>query len=550
MAMLLESPLMCMHSFSLHFEVIEYAAEQKPQPASPESKSQPAVTIIAETSNQGSQVDASPSPRKSKATATKDSHQKQHAKHTSVESANVELAQALFSDGVLPVHGAPNGDDAMDEMATLTASDASDASDAKNPVQKGKEVLLDKGKAPVHKVKAIASPDGCSTMGLASGDESDDSLPPSVLVAHTLKEPVLKKAVHLSDSVSPKKGNSKAVSSSSKEQVSIDEPCIKPDPDADATVAKTRLYRKPGKAESIVISISSGSKNEDVKPAEDPKGPGASIASSGSGDEKDSDSDSATSEDGLSPDLIMLHAANPALPCLKWFAILKPYHHLQQSMSDDGDNSMLLSFTAIYKSMDHSLHAEASGANAVFLTAGTVAECNLQTGAKHGFGDGYQVKKILLYPFIEDHAHTISFLGTVANFDEIFGHWVNSSLLYSMRKEGPTSPGSTPAKKASFFVASGTSAGGAACYPTSLAFSDTVPVYDSCKKPFHFLTEDFEGIKCLPLYKHGKDLLPFSIVTVGYTFNTFNALGNELSSLFNIQFVIYLGSTKEDNPFE
>lgn len=82
-----------------------------------------------------------------------------------------------------------------------------------------------------------------------------------------------------------------------------------------------------------------------------------------------------------------------------------------------------------------------SGANAVFVIPGAVAECHLQSGAKHGFGDGYQLKKLLLYPFDKNHDRTISFLGSVANFDEVSTQWVDSSLMFSTRKDGSNTTG-------------------------------------------------------------------------------------------------------------
>ncbi|KAF8897108.1 hypothetical protein CPB84DRAFT_1748136 [Gymnopilus junonius] len=284
-------------------------------------------------------------------------------------------------------------------------------------------------------------------------------------------------------------------------------------------------------------------------------------------DESESASDSSEVE-ASSVELAALHELYPDLPKLKTFAILKPYHRLQQAMGDESDG-WLLSYDAILASVDKDAHARfyanlvhadmnffridksrivhrQSGANAVFVIPGAVAECHLQSGAKHGFGDGYQLKKLLLYPFDKNHDRTISFLGSIANFDEVSTQWVDSSLMFSMRKDGSNTTGSSPVKKSSFFVSLAATTTSAVCYPGSLAFSDNVPIYDGRKGPFKFRADDFNNIKKLPLWCNGKqDLPPFVIVAVGFTFNTYNILVNDTSGSFNIMFAIYLGFAKE-----
>ncbi|KAF8874508.1 hypothetical protein CPB84DRAFT_1853575 [Gymnopilus junonius] len=611
------------------FEIVDHPMASKPRPNTPEFDEQPAVTITAKNSAikavarklsfgdipaeastprrdrkpsqrakdaaeseayvfvESSREDVA-SPRKAKATTSKEASRKASALSgdapRSIDDAVAQMADSLPADGILPRHGPPAADDAVDELASMTASESSDDPEISTPVRNKAKLSARKGKAPAQKSKPLVRKPAQAEA--FSEDESDASVPRGILVSHSVKSgPSGKESQLLPAGISrvPSKVKSCRFLSmlvlSLFAGVSANEPHVKPDPDAVQSPSKSRLHRKDGKPISFVDTEaffgSEGDLTDDGHESDSPspvkpvkkvsKQPGKSskvdVSSKAEKDqsaEDDIDTNSDVSEDDISPDLAALHEADPSLPRLKRFAVLKPYRRLQQSATDDPDNTMLLSCDAISKILTREASvaylansrlmdcAQGFRSQAVFMTSGAVAECKLHTGAKHGFGDGYQLKKILLCPFNEDHPRTISFLGTVANFDDVFAHWVNSSLLFSTRKEGPASPGSTPAKKASFFVSSNANGAGLARYPASLAFSDTVPIYDGRRKPFLFLADDLDSIKNLPIYRQGRDLPVSSIVTLGYTFNTFNALGNELSASFNIQFVIYLGGTSEN----
>jgi hypothetical protein len=75
-----------------------------------------------------------------------------------------------------------------------------------------------------------------------------------------------------------------------------------------------------------------------------------------------------------------------------------------------------------------------------------------------------------------------------------------------------------------------------------------VPIYDG-RSGFSFKGADFDNIQSLPLYENGNiDLHPYSIVSVGYSVNTYKyTVGGEsaLALSPNILFVILLGMPVE-----
>lgn len=71
-----------------------------------------------------------------------------------------------------------------------------------------------------------------------------------------------------------------------------------------------------------------------------------------------------------------------------------------------------------------------------------------------------------------------------------------------------------------------------------------VPIYDG-RSSFNFSATDFDNLRSLPLYEDGNvDLHPYSIISVGYSVNTYKyTVGGEsaLALSPNVLFMIVLG---------
>ncbi|PPR03260.1 hypothetical protein CVT26_008088 [Gymnopilus dilepis] len=282
------------------------------------------------------------------------------------------------------------------------------------------------------------------------------------------------------------------------------------------------------------------------------------------------------------PELIQLHERFPDLPKLYRFAAIVPLRRLQAEMLENGtDNESLLKFKPTLATMEDVQQAKMllraqrfvhhghfanpalvdprlfglsrshvvwkdSGANAIFVSPGAVANCQLLVGGKHGSGKyAYVTKKIDIFPFEDNHDRTNSFFGSVGNYDQVHGHFIGGALCYTTIKEGVTQNGNAASqspKKPGLFTTSSK-----AKFPMKLRFDETVPMYDARGSNFKFKEEDFDSIRQLPLYRNGRHDLPdYSIVAVGYSYNTFMA-SEGLYASFNVLFVILLGGLKTPN---
>ncbi|KAF8896893.1 hypothetical protein CPB84DRAFT_1748176 [Gymnopilus junonius] len=245
-------------------------------------------------------------------------------------------------------------------------------------------------------------------------------------------------------------------------------------------------------------------------------------------------------------------------------ALLLPFFRLERDMQYNGiQNQQLLTFAPTLQAMNddesarvlhrsqkfvsHGIYANPISAdpemfsinkthivhkpgnsNAVFILTGAVNECNLVSGALHGTGEGYLTKKLMLFIFEENFDHFAGFFGMVANFDEARCHFYGSSLLFATMKQGAGhGNGSRVLKNQAYFR--------------------NVPIYDGRGGRFNFKEKDFDNLQSLPLYRGGKkDLPPYAVVSVGFTFNVFHMQNDGVCASFNIMFIIYLGMTGND----
>ncbi|KAF8906959.1 hypothetical protein CPB84DRAFT_1744757 [Gymnopilus junonius] len=288
------------------------------------------------------------------------------------------------------------------------------------------------------------------------------------------------------------------------------------------------------------------------------------------------------------PALHALHKCFPDLPCLNCAVLLLPFFHLERDMQYNGiQNQQLLTFAPTLQAMDddesarvlhqsqkfvsHGIYANPISAdpemfsinkthivhkpgnsNTVFILTGAINKCNLVSGALHGTGEGYLTKKLMLFIFEENFNHFAGFFGMVANFDEACCHFYGSSLLFATMKQGAghgngSRAGSSSPKKPGLFQKSTTSLSRPSSFLVTLNFDDNVPIYDGRGGRFNFKEKDFDNLQSLPLYCGGKkDLPPYAIVSMGFTFNVFHMQNDGVCASFNIMFIIYLGMTGND----
>lgn len=83
------------------------------------------------------------------------------------------------------------------------------------------------------------------------------------------------------------------------------------------------------------------------------------------------------------------------------------------------------------------LIVRASRQNAVFITTGAVANCNLVSSTTGGSGAySYRVKNISIFPLSQEYERTISCIGTALGLNEMYGPLSDIALIFSTRKEG------------------------------------------------------------------------------------------------------------------
>ncbi|KAF8902346.1 hypothetical protein CPB84DRAFT_1846288 [Gymnopilus junonius] len=297
-----------------------------------------------------------------------------------------------------------------------------------------------------------------------------------------------------------------------------------------------------------------------------------------------------------SPELTALHERFPDLPKLRGFAILRVFpgleRHMRQVMKIEEDDTPLLSCADTrdcvtdetcsvlldlaqsfksydvfanpatvdpdlfsYKRTNTSLHVvwKEKQTHAVFVMPGVVAECALLHGAEHGWGSIYNTKKLIIHPFEENWDHTISMFGSVCNFTEAYGWWVQSAAALCTVRENAskhTSSGGpvngSPLKGSRYMNRN--PANPNFHYPSALNFTDSVPIYNGTTEDrlFDFSDEAFDTIRKLPLYKGGvTELPPFSVIAAGFTFNVYGS-GQPPMTSWNIMFAIYLGRLPSD----
>jgi hypothetical protein len=75
--------------------------------------------------------------------------------------------------------------------------------------------------------------------------------------------------------------------------------------------------------------------------------------------------------------------------------------------------------------------------NAVFLTSGLVAQCDLIVPGVNGYGtNSYRVKKIGIWPFAEEFEHLCSFMGECFKRSKLHTHIFADILSFATQKEG------------------------------------------------------------------------------------------------------------------
>ncbi|KAF8883849.1 hypothetical protein BD779DRAFT_1472351 [Infundibulicybe gibba] len=161
----------------------------------------------------------------------------------------------------------------------------------------------------------------------------------------------------------------------------------------------------------------------------------------------------------------------------------------------------------------------------------------------------YAVKNISIFPLSQEYERSISCVGMAFGVKEFHGPLAGGALTLSTRTSNfPSSsvaatPG-TPKTKGLFSATESSSSRRNTPYPASLGVEDTVPIYDGRalkgSPGFEFRGADFDRIRTLPLYRKGlADLPPYSVVSVGYTANTFpykgtNAAPSALALSLNV----------------
>ncbi|KAF8891010.1 hypothetical protein BD779DRAFT_1469092 [Infundibulicybe gibba] len=193
----------------------------------------------------------------------------------------------------------------------------------------------------------------------------------------------------------------------------------------------------------------------------------------------------------------------------------------------------------VVKQTSRCLTSASTRQTAVLISTGAIAACNLIMAVQAGSSQSpYTVKNVSIFPLTQEYERSISCIGMAFGVKEFHGPLAGGTLTFSTRTSNfpsstPTTAPTTPKAKGLFSPIE-TSSCRNIPYPASLGVDDTVPVYDgrSLNNPgFEFKGADFDRIRSLPLYQNGlADLPPYSVVSIGYTANTFPYKGSNAGS--------------------